>query len=113
MHQQKDSLSEHRGGLTKILFHALQWDHPKFAGLLIENGADIYDIQVRNSWRLYVVQNWIILRPIIISISWVIKVHDCLHIKVEMLHDFLIFSNSVESPDYRKVIFPNSLSLPI
>ena len=33
-------------GLTKTLFHALIWGHTDFCGVLIENGADIYDIQV-------------------------------------------------------------------
>ena len=32
--------------LTRTLFHALVWDHTDFCGVLIENGADIYDIQV-------------------------------------------------------------------
>ena len=33
-------------GLTKTLFHALAWGYPDFCGMLIENGADILDIQV-------------------------------------------------------------------
>ena len=36
-------------GLTRTLFHALLWDHSEFCGILIENGSDIYDIQVKLS----------------------------------------------------------------
>ena len=39
--------AKYSNGLTKTLFHALLWGHSDFCGILIENGADIYDIQVR------------------------------------------------------------------
>jgi hypothetical protein len=38
--------AKYSSGLTKTLFHALVWGHTEFCGVLIENGADIYDIQV-------------------------------------------------------------------
>lgn len=37
--------AKHSSGLTKTLFHALVWGHTDFSGVLVENGADIYDIQ--------------------------------------------------------------------